>query len=177
MCYIESLLTSFLFSRALRVVAVVAALYGSVSLPAREHQAPQSGQPAKPVPAEPQSAPGATAEPEQSPEDAAKPTEDVAPHDSPSAPAAPEEEAKAASDQVPAQFFHGTVTHFSTEFVTVSRSLVGKRPESRRFLILRTTKMRRGLHLRAKVTVRYKHLPEGDVALEIQIHPAVQQKS
>jgi hypothetical protein len=67
-----------------------------------------------------------------------------------------------------AQFFAGIVTDLSRGRVTVSRSLVGRPRESRTFLIRPETKLSRPLKVRARVTVRYRHLPEGDVALEIQ---------
>jgi|SRR5690349_4844323 hypothetical protein len=68
-----------------------------------------------------------------------------------------------------AQFFAGIVTDLSRERVTVSRSLVGRPRENRTFLIRPQTKLSRPLKVRARVTVRYRHLPEGDVALEIQV--------
>jgi hypothetical protein len=68
-----------------------------------------------------------------------------------------------------AQFFAGIVTDLSREHVTVSRSLAGRPRENRTFLISRQTRMSRPLKVRSRVTVRYRHLPEGDVALEIQV--------
>jgi hypothetical protein len=68
-----------------------------------------------------------------------------------------------------AQFFAGIVTDVSREHVTVSRSLVGRPRENRTFLITRQTKMSRPVRIRSRVTVRYRSLPEGDVALEIQV--------
>jgi hypothetical protein len=68
-----------------------------------------------------------------------------------------------------AQFFAGIVTGLSSQHVTVSRSLVGRPRENRTFLIRPETKTSRPLRVRARVTVRYRHLPEGDVALEIQV--------
>ncbi len=69
-----------------------------------------------------------------------------------------------------AQFFAGTVTDVDHDHVTVSRTLVGKAPESRTFLIKPETKVSKTLRQKARVTVRYKSFPEGDVALEIRIH-------
>lgn len=72
------------------------------------------------------------------------------------------------------QFFAGTVTDLNDQHVTISRSLVGKAPETRTFMINAKTKLNRSaLKVKSRVTVRYQHLSEGDVALEIQIHPAV----
>jgi|GEM_PF-2345412 len=71
------------------------------------------------------------------------------------------------------QFFAGTVTQLDVQHITISRTLVGKAPEHRTFVINAKTKCNKSaLKVKARVTVRYLHLPEGDVALEIQIHPA-----
>jgi hypothetical protein len=67
------------------------------------------------------------------------------------------------------QFFAGIVTDLNSEHVTVSRSLFGRPPEKRTFLIGPKTKLSRPLKMKARVTVRYQHLPEGDVALEVQV--------
>jgi hypothetical protein len=67
------------------------------------------------------------------------------------------------------QFFAGIVTDLSKANFTVSRSLYGRPPEKRTFLIGPKTKLNRPLKIRSRVTVRYRHLPEGDVALEIQV--------
>jgi len=79
--------------------------------------------------------------------------------------------------QAPAQsppkhlLFGGTVTQLDAEHITISRTLPGKNPEHRTFLINAATKMSRAVKLRSRVTVRYRHLPEGDVALEIGLRP------
>jgi hypothetical protein len=67
------------------------------------------------------------------------------------------------------QFFAGIVTDVSSERITVSRNLFGRPPEKRTFLIGPKTKISRPLKMKARVTVRYQHLPEGDVALEVQV--------
>jgi len=68
------------------------------------------------------------------------------------------------------QFFAGTVTAMDDQHITVSRSLVGRAPESRTFLInADTTLNRTALRIKSRVTVRYQRRPDGDVALEIQI--------
>jgi hypothetical protein len=72
-----------------------------------------------------------------------------------------------------AQFFAGTVTELKPDHITVSRNIAGRSPEKRTFRINRKTKMSRSLRVRSRVTVRYQHLPEGDVALEIQIRPVM----
>ncbi len=71
-----------------------------------------------------------------------------------------------------AQFFAGTVTELDEQHVTISRALVGRAPEARTFAINGKTKVNKlALKVKARVTVRYQHLSQGDVALEIQIHP------
>ena len=71
-------------------------------------------------------------------------------------------------------FFAGTVTELDEQHVTVARNVAGRPPEERKFLIKPTTKMNKSaLTVKSRVTVRYQHLPEGDVALEIQIRPPV----
>ncbi len=68
------------------------------------------------------------------------------------------------------QFFAGIVTSLDDQHITVSRSLVGRAPESRTFVInADTTLNRTALKVKSRVTVRYQRKPEGDVALEIQI--------
>jgi len=72
-----------------------------------------------------------------------------------------------------AQFFAGTIVELDATHVKVSRTLVGHPTESRSFAVTPATKMNKAtIKLRGRVTVRYKHLPEGgDVALEIQPRP------
>ena len=73
-----------------------------------------------------------------------------------------------------AQFFAGTVVELDTQHVKVTRTLVGRPTEIRSFAINASTKMNKtAIKLRSRVTVRYKRLPEGDVALEIQPRPVV----
>lgn len=75
-----------------------------------------------------------------------------------------------------AQFFAGTVTELDAQHVRVSRTLVGHAPENRSFLINSNTKMNRAtVKVKSRVTVRYRRLPEGDVALEVQLRPSTHQ--
>lgn len=69
------------------------------------------------------------------------------------------------------QFFGGTVTALDAQHISVSRTSPGKSPEHRTFLVNAKTKMNKSVKVKARVTVRYRHMPEGDVALEIQIRP------
>lgn len=72
------------------------------------------------------------------------------------------------------QFFAGTVTALNPQQITVSRTPVGHSPEHRTFLINVATKMNKAaLKLRSRVTVKYQHLDQGDVALEIHLQPSV----
>ena len=70
-----------------------------------------------------------------------------------------------------AQFFGGTVTAIDGAHITISRYSPGKSPERRTFMINMKTKMSKSVKLRSRVTVRYRRLPEGDVALEILLRP------
>lgn len=70
-------------------------------------------------------------------------------------------------------FFAGTVTELDEQHVTVSRKVAGRAPEERKFLITPKTKMNKStVKVKSRVTVRYQHSPDGDVALEIQIRPS-----
>ena len=72
------------------------------------------------------------------------------------------------------QFFAGTVTALNNQEITVSRTPVGHSPEHRTFLINAKTKVNKAaLKLKSRVTVKYQHLADGDVALEIQPQPLV----
>jgi hypothetical protein len=73
-----------------------------------------------------------------------------------------------------AQFFAGTIVEFDATHIKVSRTLVGRPTESRSFSVTPGTKMNKSvIKLHSRVTVRYKRLPEGDTALEIQPRPVV----
>jgi hypothetical protein len=72
------------------------------------------------------------------------------------------------------QFFAGVVSEMDATHITISRTLVGRAPESRTFVINSATKINRtAVKVKTKVTVRYRRLAEGDVALEIQLRPLV----
>jgi hypothetical protein len=70
-----------------------------------------------------------------------------------------------------AQFFGGTVTQLDASHITISRTPAGKPPEHRTFLITAKTKITKSVKLRSRVTVRYQHSADGDVALEVRLHP------
>lgn len=70
------------------------------------------------------------------------------------------------------QFFAGQVVESDTVHVKVSRNLVGRPLETRVFVLDAKTKTPKGgVKLKSRVTVRYEHLPEHDLALEIQVRP------
>jgi hypothetical protein len=72
------------------------------------------------------------------------------------------------------QFFAGTVVELDSNHVKVARTLIGRPTESRSFTINASTKMNKSaIKLHSRVTVRYRRLPEGDVALEIQPRPVI----
>ncbi len=72
------------------------------------------------------------------------------------------------------QFFAGTVVELDANHIKVTRTLVGRPTESRSFAINPSTKMNKAaIKLHNRVTVRYKHLNDGDVALEIQPRPVI----
>ncbi len=71
------------------------------------------------------------------------------------------------------QFFAGTVAALTDQQITVTRTLVGHQPDTRTFQLTPKTKMNKAnCKPNTKVTVRYQHRPEGDVALQILMHPA-----
>lgn len=79
----------------------------------------------------------------------------------------------AAAPAVKPQFFAGAVTELDESHIKVSRKLVGRSPESRTFAIDSKTKMNKtAIKVKGRVTVRYRHIPEGDLALEVQVRPA-----
>jgi hypothetical protein len=70
------------------------------------------------------------------------------------------------------QFFAGTVTALDATSITVSKLVVGKAPEQRTFAITPKTKVSRSVKVKSRVTVRYQRQADGDVALDVLIHPA-----
>ena len=68
------------------------------------------------------------------------------------------------------QFFAGQVVEADSGHVKVSRDLVGRQPETKVFVLNAKTKTPKGgIKLKSRVTVRYQHWPEQDLALEIQV--------
>jgi len=71
------------------------------------------------------------------------------------------------------QYFAGTLVSITHDQITVSRTLVGHPPDTRTFQLTPKTRLNRAnCKLNAKVTVRYQHLPEGNIALQVLVHPS-----
>jgi hypothetical protein len=70
------------------------------------------------------------------------------------------------------QFFAGQVIEVDAEHVKVTRTSVGRAPETHIFALDAKTKTPKGgIKAKTRVTVRYEHWPERDLALEIQVRP------
>ncbi len=68
------------------------------------------------------------------------------------------------------QFFAGVVVEVDAEHLKVSRTLLGRPPETHVFALDGKTKTPKGgIKVKNRVTVRYEHWPERDLALEIQV--------
>ncbi len=74
------------------------------------------------------------------------------------------------------EFYSGTITEMPEGKVVVVRTLLGKAPESRTFLINTETKVEGRLRAKARVTVGYKTTAEGDVAVRIIVRSQQNQK-
>ena len=72
-----------------------------------------------------------------------------------------------ADDVMPDEFFSGSVQEFSDTSVTVSRSLPGKSPETRVFVLDVETKVEGKLKKLARVTVGYRTHEGQEVAWRI----------
>jgi len=70
------------------------------------------------------------------------------------------------------QFFAGVVIEYDSEHLKVSRSLVGHPAETHIFALDPKTKISKGgIKVKSRVTVRYEHSDDRDLALEIQVRP------
>ena len=70
------------------------------------------------------------------------------------------------------EFFSGTVVDLPEGRITVSRTVLGKAPESRTFIITADTKVEGSLKTDARVTVGFKSGEEGDIAVRIIVRPS-----
>ena len=81
-----------------------------------------------------------------------------------------------AQDEVPNptegyEFFSGTITDLPPGKITVSRTVLGKPPETRTFVITPDTKIEGKLRPKVRVTVGFKAGEEGDLAMRIIVRP------
>jgi hypothetical protein len=72
----------------------------------------------------------------------------------------------------PDTFFAGTVSEYTAEKISVSRTVSGK-PEKRTFRITPDTKVEGKLRTKVRVTVRYTSDDDGDVATLIMVRTAL----
>jgi hypothetical protein len=71
-----------------------------------------------------------------------------------------------------AQFFAGSVVELDATHIKVTRTLVGRPTEIHSFSINAATKMpKTAIKPHGRVTVRYKHGEDGDIAVEIEPRP------
>jgi hypothetical protein len=69
----------------------------------------------------------------------------------------------------PDAFFSGTVVDYSTDRLTVSRTILGRPAEQRSFVITSDTKIEGKLSDKSRVTVRYRVTEDGDVAVSVLV--------
>ena len=69
----------------------------------------------------------------------------------------------------PASFFSGTVAALDQGKISVARTILGRSPETRTFLINENTKIAGQLKVKARVTVQFAASDEGDVAVSIVV--------
>ena len=70
------------------------------------------------------------------------------------------------------QFFAGLVLEVDAAHIKVTRNLVGRPPETHIFALDAKTKTPKGgVKVKTRVTVRYEHSEDHDLALEIQVRP------
>ena len=69
------------------------------------------------------------------------------------------------------EFFSGTISQMPEGKIAVARTVLGKPPENRSFLINNETKIEGKLKLKARVTVGFKTTPDGDLAIRIIVRP------
>ena len=87
-------------------------------------------------------------------------------------PARPQEQTPA--NEPTNEFFSGSVAQIPDGRVVVVRTLMGKPPETRTFLIKAETKVEGKLRVKARVTVGFRTTDDGDVAVRIIVRTAQQ---
>jgi hypothetical protein len=73
----------------------------------------------------------------------------------------------APTQQSRSEFFSGVITAFSSDRITVFRTVPQKSSETRTFAINKETRVEGKLRVKARVTVRYVRDDDGDRALHI----------
>jgi hypothetical protein len=73
----------------------------------------------------------------------------------------------APTEKTHSEFFSGVITVMADDKVTVFKTVLGKDSETHVFLITKDTRVEGKLKLKARVTVRYTHADDGDLALHI----------
>lgn len=73
-------------------------------------------------------------------------------------------------------FFSGNVVETAPDHIVVSRTILGKPPERRRFLMNGSTKVEGRLRNKVRVTVRFDRTPDGDVALSVLVRETAPDK-
>lgn len=73
-------------------------------------------------------------------------------------------------------FFSGNVVESAPDHIVVSRTILGKPPEKRRFVMNGQTKVEGRLRNKVRVTVRYEPTPDGDVALSVLVRESAPDK-
>jgi hypothetical protein len=73
-------------------------------------------------------------------------------------------------------FFSGTVSEVAQDKVIVARTVLGKAPENRTFVINSETKVEGKIKQKSRVTVRYAPGEQGDVALSILVRDRQEKK-
>ena len=86
----------------------------------------------------------------------------------PGAPAS-QQEPQQPTEEATYEFYSGTVSEVPEGKVTVVRTLMGKAPETRTFIINPETKIEGRLRPKVRVTVGYRTTDEGEVAVRIII--------
>jgi hypothetical protein len=96
-----------------------------------------------------------------------------------SAQSAPQETPPKAQENPPPQsesFYSGTIADLSAEKMVVTRTILGKSPEKRTFLITANTKVEGKLKAKSRVTVHFAPSDEGDVAVTVLVRDKAEKK-
>lgn len=89
---------------------------------------------------------------------------------------APEAPSTTAEPKTKGEFFAGTVVSLTSSEITVARDVSEGSVEQRSFRITRATKISNAVKVKSHVTVHYEQQDGTDVAIEIQVRPALHTK-